>query len=129
MSFAMKLEDRARSFYENDTELPADLREDLMKDSLKRHRRIEKARREGVVELALEAISGLDGADYAVEHEGKAGLAGTLQGAIVLEEACGRFYREASLKLPMQDMARLFMRCAKSNEENLVRLRALPKGR
>ena len=129
MSFAMKLEDWARSFYENDTELPADLREDLTKDSLKRHRRIEKTRREGVVELALEAISGLDGADYAVEHEGEARSAGTLQSAIALEETCARFYREASMKLPMQDVARLFMRCAKSNEENLVRLRALPKGR
>jgi hypothetical protein len=124
MTFAMELENKARSFYEGDSDLPGELREDLKKSTVKRHRRLEKARREGVVELALEAISGLDGDDYAFGEEGNAGLTGGLAGAVAIEETLVRFYREASAKMPILEIVRLFERCTKDNKANIERLRA-----
>jgi rubrerythrin len=122
MTFSMELENKAGAFYESDAELPGELREDLKKRSMKRHRRLEKARRECVVELALEAISGLDGDDYAFGEEGKTGLASGLAGAITVEETLVRFYREAGAKMPILEIVRRFERCAKENDANLERL-------
>lgn len=124
MSFGMDLEGRGQVFYQGCAELPNELREDLLRRSEKRHRRLEKARREGVVELALEAISGLDAEDYSIELSIGGGLSASLRRAIALEETLKRFYREAGAKLPIQEIARLFLRCAEGNEENLERLRA-----
>jgi len=123
MGFAMELEMRATSLYEARAELPSDLREAMIRSAKKKHRRLEKARREGVVELALEPISGLDGDDYPLEGPTEKGRAGALRGAIALEETSARFYRDAGKKLPMQEIARLFTRCAKNNQENLAWLR------
>lgn len=128
MSFAMELESKAKAFYEADEELPVELREDLKNSSGKRHGRLERARREGVVELALEAISGLDGDDYAFDDEVNAGVAGGLAGAIAVEATCARFYRDAGAKMPMREVVRLFARCAQNNQENIVRLRAALEG-
>lgn len=129
MSFAMELEGRAGSFYSaEETRLPHDLREDLRKGANKRWRRLEKARREGVVELALESITGLDSDNYAVEGLPSQVAKESLRQAVALEEVCSRFYKDAALKLPIREIARLFERLAQGNDDNLDRLKTLPNG-
>jgi hypothetical protein len=124
MSFAMKLEERTGEHYAR-AELPAELRDDLERSAKKRWKRLEKARREGVVELALESITGLSSHDFALDE----GIEkGGFVGAMALEEASADFYRRASEKLPMQEVVRLFLRCAANCEENLLRLREASGG-
>jgi rubrerythrin len=126
MGFALELENRMGSFYETkDTRIPEQVLADLAKGVKKRWKRLEKARREGVVEVVLESISGLDGDDYAVGSLAEEGEGASLRQAIALEETCSRFYMDAALKLPIREISRLFRRLAEGNDENAERLQAL----
>ncbi len=98
-----------------------------------------EVRREGVTEMILEPIEGLDSADYEVGSDYAVGAdnavvadpAGASDGwarrAARLEAESARFYRDAAAKLPIRQVARLFERLAKENEERTAGLGELPR--
>jgi len=68
MTFALEMEKQAADFY---TEAAHGELEEIFSslalDSRKRMKRLERTRREGVAEMILEPITGLNGDDYRVE--------------------------------------------------------------
>ena len=117
MRFAMDLEEQAAGFYEGAARdgLRGAFGE-LASGSRKRLRRLERARREFVTEMILEAITGLDGDAYHVDLD-PADESGLLRQAQALEEASARFYRDAAEKMPIREVVRLFRRLARENEQ------------
>lgn len=116
MSFAMKLEEQAISFYERaDLDLPSDLLHELARGNKKRIKRVERARREGVAEMILESISGLNSDAYQFQTISES----CSEGAISIEKISMQYYLDAAEKLPMLEMARLFRRLAQENEKRI----------
>ena len=74
LGFAMDLEERAAGFYEAGAQggLEGPFGE-LARGSYKRLRRLERARREWVVEMILEPITGLYSGAYPVDLDSEAG--------------------------------------------------------
>lgn len=76
----------------------------------KRRAKLERARRENVVEITLEPIEGLDVADYALD------LADVSpQGQAALEKVAARFYRDAAPKINVRAAQRALERCGKEH--------------
>jgi len=117
MSFAMKIEERAISFYERaDPDLPVDLLQELARGNKKRFKRVERARREGVAEMILESISGLNSDAYQFLTTSET----YSEGAVRLENVSMQYYLDAAEKLPMLEIARLFRRLAQENEKRIL---------
>ncbi len=124
MRFALELEEQAIAFYEMAAQGgPEEPFRQLIRGSQKRLVRLERARREGVVEMALEPITGFDSDAYRVELTGD--KAGCQRQAIVLEDTAIRFYRDAAEKLPILGVARLFERMARESEGRKAQLENL----
>ena len=123
LRFAMDLEQQAIDFYEGAAggELEEVLSE-LARRSRKRRSRLERARREMVVEMVLESITGLDGDAYGVNLDSEADEAELLRQARTLEETSARFYRDAADKMPIREVVRLFRRLVRENEQRQARL-------
>jgi len=117
LRFAIEWEERAAAFYEQGAGggLTA-LFLDLAQGSRRRMQRLEQARREGVAEMILEPIRGLDGDAYRVDLDAP-DEAGRAQKARALEEAAALFYRDAAARLPIREVARLFRQMAQENEQ------------
>jgi hypothetical protein len=119
MTFAMQLEEQGVTFYGVERRsLPEETRAELLRGSRKRLKRLERAKREGVAEMILEPISGLEDSAYQAEESDDA-----LQTALRFETVCGRYYREAAEKLPILEISRLFERMAEENEAREALLR------
>ena len=121
MSFALDLEQRAADYYEQAAP-DAALFAELAKGTRKRLKRVERARREGVAEMILESITGLDSDDYAVELNTDADATTQTEQAKVLEESSAQFYRDAAAKMPIREIVRLFERLAKENDQRKAQL-------
>lgn len=120
MTFAMQLEEQGLTLYgEARQSLPEDMRTALLRGSRKRLKRLERAKREGVAEMILEPISGLDDSDFQVEESGDA-----VETAMRFEATSGRYYRRAAEKLPILEISRLFDRMAEGNESRITSLKA-----
>ncbi len=115
LRFAMQMEEQSAAFYEAASGAAPALRE-LGQGARKRLARLEQARREGVAEMILESITGLDGDAYAVTLDPRADAAALRAQAQEQEEAAARFYRDAAAKLPIREVARLFQRLAQEHE-------------
>lgn len=116
LSFALQMEEQTASFYKTAAQdHPGELFADLERRASKRVTRLERARREGVAEMILESITGLDGDDYAVVPDPQAS---SVEQALALEKAATRFYREAASKLPIREVVRLFERMASESEQS-----------
>jgi rubrerythrin len=103
LRFAMELEGKAEAFYREAGFAEATAA------AAKRLRLLEQARREGVAEMILEPITGLDTAAYAAHLEKAADVSR-------FEGACARFYKDAAAKLPIREVVRLFQRLALEHE-------------
>lgn len=124
LRFALELEAQTIAFYETAVE-KEELFRPLIQEGKKRLQRLERARREGVVEMVLEPITGLDGDAYSVEPApGAEDETEYLDQAIVLENVMARFYRDAADKMPIKGVARLFERLARENEQHKAQLEA-----
>jgi len=111
LTFAMELEGQAAAFYERAAEHdPAGPYHTRARQARKRVVRLERARREGVSEMILEAIHGLSSEDYQVEPDPGAALEAQ---AALLEATAARFYRDAAAKIPIPEIERLFRRMAR----------------
>ena len=120
LGFALQIEKQAAVLYEG--EAPPDkqaLFQELARGSRKRLERLERARREGVTEMILESITGLDSADFELDLGEEID---PLRQAAALEERAGRFFERAAEKMPVRGVARLFQRLAQENAQRSARL-------
>jgi rubrerythrin len=91
------------------------------------HGLLMKTRRENVTEMILEPVSGLNRDDYKI-HLKITDLgedADLLRAALILEKRGKRFFQDASAKVPLPEVARVFRKMVQRKEENLEKLRAL----
>jgi rubrerythrin len=126
MTFALEMEKEAADFYTEAAQ--GELEEifsSLAQDSRKRMKRLERARREGVAEMILEPITGLNGDDYRVELPLEPVEEDILEHAITLEEVSRRFCLAAAKKIPVREVARNFERMAKENERRAAMLKGI----
>jgi len=118
MRFAIELEQQAAAFYESgargDTE---SVFRRLARQSRKRARRLERARRESISEMILESIVGLEAENYIVDADPELDRDARLAQGIALEQVQARYYNEAGEKIPILGVARLFRRMAEENEK------------
>ena len=93
----------------------------------KNHVLMVKTRRENVTEMILEPVSGLYREDYGIDLQdlGSGEDTDLLRAALALEERGKRFFQEASAKVPLPEVARIFRKVAERKEENLKRLQGL----
>lgn len=103
-TFAIELEARLSAYYESIGET------DRSRAADKRRKKLERVRRENVVEITLEPIAGLDAADYALElSDGSADAQAAAAGI------AARFYREAAPKINVRAAQRALERCGKEH--------------
>ncbi len=83
-----------------------------------------KTRRENVTEMILEPVAGLQREDYEIDLkvEDQMEDSALLQAARILEERGKRFFQDASAKVPLPEVARIFRKIAQKKEENLAKL-------
>lgn len=128
LRFAMDLEERAATFYGEAAR--GDLVQafgEYARGSGKRLRRLERARRELISEMILEPITGLDGDDYPIDLDPRAGDAELVRQAQAIEEMEIRFYQDAAAKMPIREVVRLFQRLERENEQRRARLTEILK--
>jgi rubrerythrin len=104
-----------------------ELLQTLAAEEGKTHALMGKARRENVTEMILEPVSGLRKEEYQVDLKpgNEPGDAGLLKVITALEEREKRFFRDAALKVPLPEVARIFRKIAQKKEESLNRLQTL----
>ncbi len=88
---------------------------------------MEQTRRENVTEMILEPIAGLNRSDYEAEVKmtDRAEDADLLKAALTLEEKEQRFFHEASGKVPLPEVSRIFRKIAQRKEKNLAKLKSV----
>ena len=132
MGFAADMVNQTKAAYEalaakaKDAELRELLRQ-LAGEDGKNHALMERARREHVTEMILEPIAGLQKKDYAVDvkHMKQDNDADLLSIALLLQTLEKRFFQDASAKIPLPEVARIFRKISQKKEENLGRLQGL----
>jgi hypothetical protein len=132
MGFAAEMAGKAGETYQSLSEKARDpvLRstlKELAGEAAKNQSLMEKTRRENVTEMILEPISGLHGEDYEVDLKGLSQAEDTdlLKIALLLEERGNRFFRDASAKVPLPEVARIFRKAGQKKEDYLVKLQSL----
>jgi hypothetical protein len=88
---------------------------------------MEKARREHVTEMILEPITGLHEGEYEIglKDLGQKHDADLMRVALMLLEREKKFFQDASIKIPLPEVARIFKKISQKKEETLEKLRAL----
>ncbi|HYA91432.1 MAG TPA: hypothetical protein VEK32_08030 [Thermodesulfobacteriota bacterium] len=132
MGFAAEMIRQTKDAYETLVERaknPA-LRETLqafLGEGGKNYSLMEKTRRENVTEMILEPITGLHQEDYEINLKmlDPMGDVDVLRVAMILEEREKKFFRDASSKVPLPEVARVFRKIAQKKEENLAKLQGL----
>jgi hypothetical protein len=122
LRFALQLEEQAAAFYDRAaTGDHAELFGSLAQGARARLKTLQRARQEGVAEMILESIHGLDSDAYALPDASVP----TLAQALALEETAARFYGDAAEKMPIPEIRRLFQRLEKENEERRAKLKSM----
>ena len=104
MTFAIELEARLSQWYGGLGEA------DLAKAADKRRRKLERARRENVVEITLEPIAGLDADDYALDLSD-----GSAEGQAAAAALAARFYADVAPKINVRAAQRTLERCGREH--------------
>lgn len=132
MGFAGEITGRAADAYKTMVQKAKDpdLREILQAlsvDGGKSHSLMEKTRRENVTEMILEPISGLQQEDYEIDLKmtDQMGDADLLKAALAFEEREKKFFSDASSKVSLPEVARIFRKLAQKKQENLTKLQNL----
>lgn len=99
----------------------------LLGEEKKNRSLMEKTRRENVTEMILEPITGLHQEDYgaSLTIPDQAGDADLLKAAMVLEEREKKFFRDASSKVSLPEVARIFRKIVQKKEDNISKLQSL----
>jgi len=121
LGFAIKLEERGADFYDKVAQRGlGELFVQRAGQCRRRAMRLERARRESVVEMILEAIHGLESEDYLVRLDFEGDGAHVERCAADLEDATIRFYRDAAAKMPIREIVRLFGRLRDQHQSYLA---------
>ena len=135
MGFAAEMVGQTKVIYEALSEKAKDaaLKEVLHQfaaEEGKTHSLMERTRREHVTEMILEPIAGFYRKDYEVHLERleQKDDADVLKVALMLEQREKRFFEDASAKVPLPEVARIFRKISRKKEENLERLQNLRTG-
>ncbi len=126
MTFALALEKQAVEYF--DEAARGDLQElfvDLAKSARKRAVRMERSRREGITEMILEPITGMNGDDYRLELSSDGDETELLDQAIGLVETAIQFYQDAADKIPVREVARTCQRMAEESVKQKTKLLGL----
>lgn len=78
----------------------------------KRKQKLERARREHVLEITLEPIEGLNEEDYALNTADTSS-----EGQATVAQTAARFYRDAAPKINVRQAQRVLERCGKSYQD------------
>ncbi len=99
----------------------------FQKEEGKIHSLMEMTRRENVTEMILEPVTGLRQEDYEIDSKipDQTGDEGLLKSALLLEERERKFFHDASSRVSLPEVARIFRKIAKKKEENLSELQDL----
>lgn len=104
LSFAIELESRLHAYYDRIG------KPEPAKAAAKRRQKLERSRRENVVEITLEPITGLDAADYALALDDPSPSA---QAAAT--QTAARFYQDAAPKINVRAAQRTLERCGREH--------------
>jgi hypothetical protein len=104
LSFAIQLEAELQRYYQGAGQ------EDRAKEAEKRKSKLERTRRENVVEITLEPIEGLHEADYALSLSDTSG-----EGQRRAEAAAAKFYADAAPKINVRQAQRILERCGEEH--------------
>jgi len=101
--------------------------QELVVEKGKNHSLMEKTRRENVTEMILEPVTGLHEEDYEVDLKGleQRDDADLLRVALILEQREKTFFQDASAKLPLPEVARIFRKISRKMEEDVEKLQRL----
>lgn len=125
MRFAIDRESQAVAFYERAARGSVqEVFVELAQGARRRVQRLEQARREGVVEMILQPITGLESERYEVDLGPEAGEV-DLQQVVAFEEAGERFYKEAAERMPIREVARVFEQLAQESRTRIELLRKM----
>jgi hypothetical protein len=105
MTHAVELETTLHTYYQ------AAGNSDRASQADKRRQKMERLRREAVLEITLEAIEGLDAADYALNLDDTSPAA---QQAV--EQTAARFYADVAPKINVRQAQRALERAAKEHD-------------
>ena len=99
----------------------------LLGEEKKNRSLMEKTRRENVTEMILEPITGLRQEDYEVSLtvQDRMEDADLLKAALLLEEREKKFFQDASLKVSLPEVARIFRKIVQKKEDNISKLQSL----
>jgi cobalamin biosynthesis protein CbiD len=132
MGFAAEMIGQTKGAYETLVEKAENpvLRETLqafLEEGGKNYSLMEKTRRENVTEMILEPVTGLYQEDYEINLKmlDLMGDVDVVRVAMILEQREKKFFRDASSKVPLPEVARVFRKIAQKKEENLTKLQSL----
>jgi len=124
LSFGIELENQCAEFYNQACEASSEqIYAKLARGAIKRAKRLERTRREGVAEMILESITGFEGDDYQLDTKTSDNLAALRKTAIANEETVYKFYTDAQAKMPIVEVGRIFQRMAEDNQKNIAELK------
>ncbi len=104
LSYAAEMEAQLQAYY-------ADIgKAERAKAADKRRTKLERVRRENVVEITLEPIEGLDAADYALDLADV-----STEGQASVENIAARFYRDVAPKINVRAAQRALERCGREH--------------
>ncbi len=104
LTYAIELEKKLAAYY---TGLGESSR---AADAEKRRSKLERARREYVLEITLEAIDGLDEANYALDLTDQSAA-----GQKAVEGMAAKFYTEVAPRINVRDAQRVLEKCGKEH--------------
>ena len=132
MGFAAQMVGQTRDTYKALIEKAKDpvlkeVLQELVVEKGKNHSLMEKTRRENVTEMILEPVTGLHEEDYEVDLKelDQKDDADLLRLALILEERGKKFFQDASTKLPLPEVARIFRKISRKMEDDLEKLQRL----
>ncbi|MDE2852597.1 MAG: hypothetical protein OXN88_00350 [Chloroflexota bacterium] len=103
-TFAIEMEGRLSAYYDGLGDAAK------AKAAEKRRKKLERVRRENVVEITLEPIAGLDADDYALELSD-----GSAAGQAAAAREAARFYIDAAPKINVRAAQRALERCGREH--------------
>jgi len=132
MGFAAEMAKRKEELYKSLAQKTKDsalreILEVLSGEESKNYALMMKTRRENVTEMILEPITGLHQEDYEVDLKGTESMEDAIivKAALMLEERDEKFFQDASTKVPLPEVARIFRKVAQKKEDNLAKLQGL----
>ena len=132
MGFAAEMAGKTEEVYKTfvfkaKTQALKEVLEGLAEEEAKNHALMVKTRRENVTEMILEPVTGLQQEDYEIDPKVPEVTeeADLLKAVLMIEERKRKFFRDASSKVPLPEVARIFRKVAQKKEENLTKLQGL----